>query len=595
MKKYIHTIVASTMLLSFVGTSFATESQEDFTESPRVYSQTLASTVLSSTYAEITSFSEGLAVVTTYDGKIGVIDGYGNEVLAPSARYHSIGSFQDGFAVFYTYDMYDEGNDANDWTPATGYAGYLNAYGQEVYCVESEGGRGSIILGDFANGYGFIYDAWMLFSESGSFQGAGEGNFLMDIYGNVNPVTYPGANDQWRFYGQVDESGLLAFHSDDYDYDFDAYLWGFQRVDGSVVLEPQFYNFSGSGFVDGLCAVQNSYGLWGYVDGSGNMVIPYQFESFWDFAEGYVAYRDVNGQVGFMDTSGNVVIAPQFYGTYGFEDGFAWVTSENGAGLINKAGELVVPYQYDSMSAIVNGYATVGYGEWIDGEFYGQRGLMDTAGNIVVPIQYDSVKYTGDSNKVLVELDGVFTIMDFGSSEPLTYLSGASDWAVPYIEEVYQAGLLEGMESLWGNYNSNINREQFCSIMVNFYQKIGRSVNTEDNPFVDTSNPSVIGAYNLGIVGGKSATEFYPYAPILRQELALMMYRVCSLMGETSVSSQTLSFHDSYLVMDWAMEAMIFAVEQGYLAGDNGYITPSDNLTSEQAVVVVRNLLQNYS
>lgn len=594
MKRIMHAFLAQAMLLSCVGTSLAMEAQEETPQVPTAYTQTLSSRILSSDYAHIDSFSEGLAAVTTHDGKVGIIDGYGTEILAPSDRYHSIGSFNEGIAVFYTYDINDEGDDTNGWTPAEGEAGYLNIYGEEVYCEESEAGRGSIILGDFANGYGFIYNSWMTFSDSGSFTGAGEGNFLMDIYGNVNPIKYAGDEYQWRFFGQVDESGLLAFHNGEYDYNTDGFLWGFQRVDGSVVLQPQYHNFSASGFVNGLCAVQNSSGLWGYINTSGTLVIPYQFHSYWDFADGYVAFKDQNGFVGFMDSSGKVAIEPQFYGTYGFEEGFAWVTSENGAGLINKAGEMVVPYQFDSMSPIEHGYTTVGCGEWIDGTFTGTRGLMDTAGNMVVPMEYDNVRYTGDSNMVITERNGVFTLMELGNHEPLTPLSGASDWATPYIEYAYEAGLLDGLDHMWGDYTSYMTREEFCTMIINFYHIVGVYVPTENNPFVDTNNLSVVGAYHLGIVGGKSATEFYPKAHILRQELAVMLYRAVGMVEDIPTPNLVLTFHDNDLIMDWAMDAMTFAVAYGFLVGSDNYITPSDNLTREQAIVVARNLYQKF-
>lgn len=117
------------------------------------------------------------------------------------------------------------------------------------------------------------------------------------------------------------------------------------------------------------------------------------------------------------------------------------------------------------------------------------------------------------------------TIPVFGLSEDTP-----SYWAVQEVEQARVADLvIAGADR---NYQSNIDRELFCELVVNMVEEINSNeVKTElPNPFVDTTNPEVIKAYQLGIVSGKTLTHFAPEDEITREQLAAMMMRAARVL-----------------------------------------------------------------
>ena len=90
-------------------------------------------------------------------------------------------------------------------------------------------------------------------------------------------------------------------------------LYGMLSVTGDVVIEPQ-YNYLGLFTQENLARFQDyETGLWGYINESGEEVIPAQYEDAQDFSEGLAAV-EIDGLYGFIDVSGEMVIAPQFEG-----------------------------------------------------------------------------------------------------------------------------------------------------------------------------------------------------------------------------------------------------------------------------------------
>ncbi|MDD1428759.1 WG repeat-containing protein [Dolichospermum sp. ST_sed9] len=59
------------------------------------------------------------------------------------------------------------------------------------------------------------------------------------------------------------------------------------------------------GFSEGLAAV-NKVGKWGYINTSGKVVIPYQFDDVDSFQEG-LANVKINGKEHLIDKTGNIV------------------------------------------------------------------------------------------------------------------------------------------------------------------------------------------------------------------------------------------------------------------------------------------------
>lgn len=173
--------------------------------------------------------------------------------------------------------------------------------------------------------------------------------------------------------------------------------YGFQDRNGKTVIEPQFTDTM-HGFSDGVAVVAvgvkkeqrwgiiNKKGKWvieptyehsmnkpsngmikmqvkdkcGYLNTKGEVVIPAQFSTCWDFSEGMAAVRpDVRGNVGYINKAGKIVIEPAFDLGGSFSEGIAAAKLDGKYGYIDKKGNIVIRPQFDSAEICIDGIARV--------------------------------------------------------------------------------------------------------------------------------------------------------------------------------------------------------------------------------------------
>lgn len=81
-------------------------------------------------------------------------------------------------------------------------------------------------------------------------------------------------------------------------------------------------------------------GQWGYIDATGRLVIPPQFERAWPFS-GNRALVQLEGRFGYIDRTGRLVIPAQFDRAWDFEGGLALVAVGDRYGYVDRAGRYV--------------------------------------------------------------------------------------------------------------------------------------------------------------------------------------------------------------------------------------------------------------
>jgi hypothetical protein len=141
-----------------------------------------------------------------------------------------------------------------------------------------------------------------------------------------------------------------------------AYAWfwaGERRKDGIVDANGRFtglpevndYQFI---FHDGLARFQTPSGLarkYGYMDKTGRVVIPPQFQNSGHFSEGLAwvsVLKEGKWLYGFIDKTGKIVIEPQFVHQPGdFVDGLAKVMGQTRVGFIDRAGRFRITVEYE--------------------------------------------------------------------------------------------------------------------------------------------------------------------------------------------------------------------------------------------------------
>ena len=182
-------------------------------------------------------------------------------------------------------------------------------------------------------------------------------------------------------------------------------------------------------------------------------------------------------------------------------------------------------------------------------------------------------------------------------SEPKTSATSieASEWAWADIDKAKALNII----NYGGNYNfpGAITREDFCELIYNYCYNVAKQVGvaTGANPFTDTTNSNIIRLQKMGIVYGKSETEFAPNDLLTREEAATILNRLINVVHPDLASTELyFEFADSEQISDWSMSAIQRICNMGIMKGvGNNNFAPQDNYTTEQAVVTLVRVYAN--
>lgn len=202
-------------------------------------------------------------------------------------------------------------------------------------------------------------------------------------------------------------------------------IYGYMDKTGELVI-PFQYQYA-SDFSEGLARVQDSTsGLYGFVDQTGAEVIPCQYHKASSFSDGMAAIGDEQGLYGFIDREGNTVIACQFTQVDSFSQGLAGAKGENGSwGFIDKTGRWVIPARYSRILGFSEGLAPVA----VFGNDQVRRwGYVDQTGAEVIPCQYTIVLgFSEGLAAAYTPVNGLWGFIDKGG-----YIDKAGNVVVPF-------------------------------------------------------------------------------------------------------------------------------------------------------------------
>ena len=134
--------------------------------------------------------------------------------------------------------------------------------------------------------------------------------------------------------------------------------------------------------------VANRGGLWGFIDRSGEFVIPPTYpDRPGDFSEG-LARIQVDGKFGFIDPEGQIVIEPTLDAAEPFSDGLSAATLGHYNGYVDRQGEWRLRGRFRRVRPFHNGLAPV-----VDAN--NRHQLIDREGVNALPTSYQNLKWAG--------------------------------------------------------------------------------------------------------------------------------------------------------------------------------------------------------
>jgi len=142
-------------------------------------------------------------------------------------------------------------------------------------------------------------------------------------------------------------------------------------------------------FSEGLASVKSEQDdTWGFIDKTGNMVMTfnnYEYDYVGNFSEG-LAIAWLNQKMGFIDKTGELIIPMEYNKTNDFSEGLAHVSKtvdhSSKYGYIDKKGEVIIPFKYTHALPFSGGLAIV------HEEFNNrtsENGFIDKTGKLVIP------------------------------------------------------------------------------------------------------------------------------------------------------------------------------------------------------------------
>ena len=164
-------------------------------------------------------------------------------------------------------------------------------------------------------------------------------------------------------------------------------------------------------------------------------------------------------------------------------------------------------------------------------------------------------------------------------------------WAYSDIHYLRSIGVINGTTDTTYEPDATVTREQFLKILIEAF-KLGTS--NASTQFVDIDSaawyaPYVKGGVALGIVNGKSATEFGVGEAVTRQDACVMIDRALSLSGEIS---EEIDFDDAARISDYAKSAVATLSGYGIVKGvGNGRFDPQGICTRAQAAKIISSAL----
>lgn len=124
-------------------------------------------------------------------------------------------------------------------------------------------------------------------------------------------------------------------------------------------------------------------GLYGFIDSTGQVIIPPKYRSAGEFSEGLAPVRE-NGYYGYIDESGKYVITPQYDYAGSIRNGLGVAFQKGKAGLLDKNGTILLPFQYQNIEILQNGMTILT-------TISNLKGIADNNGNLIIDTSYLSI------------------------------------------------------------------------------------------------------------------------------------------------------------------------------------------------------------
>lgn len=193
----------------------------------------------------------------------------------------------------------------------------------------------------------------------------------------------------------------------------------------------------------------------------------------------------------------------------------------------------------------------------------------------------------------IVALCMIFSAMSFGVSAA-GFKDMPDNWSTEALEKAVENGLLTGYDDNTIRPSDNVTRSQMATIMVRAF---GATREADISEFADVKADAWYYTYMAAAVEmgifKGDGSNLNPDNNITRQEAFVVLARAFSL--EEGKASALRDFKDKNTVADWAVPSVAAIVSNGYAKGDTaGNLNPTNNITRAEFAVLMNNIVKQY-
>ena len=241
---------------------------------------------------------------------------------------------------------------------------------------------------------------------------------------------------------------------------------------------------------------------------------------------------------------------------------------------------------------------------WVNYDGYSDIAFQPGIWYVMPVTRADHMQFVGGiANKSIIEthlfyrnlMDDIYstyhTVQPTETPFPFTDVP-ESRWSYPYIQQLYDAGVVSGTSATTFEPTANVTRAQFVTMLAGL-QGADVSAYTSgkfsDVPADAWYAPYVNWAAENGVVYGVSDTAFAPDAEISRQDMVAILYRYAGQFGiQLGTGNPAITFTDEADIADYALPAVEALQRAGVISGmPDGSFRPRDTATREQACVML--------
>ncbi|EJZ44290.1 hypothetical protein HMPREF9630_02150 [Peptoanaerobacter stomatis] len=167
-------------------------------------------------------------------------------------------------------------------------------------------------------------------------------------------------------------------------------------------------------------------------------------------------------------------------------------------------------------------------------------------------------------------------------------------WAKQTITKWQQEGLLKGDKNGNINPDNNITRAEFITLINKAlgYNKTGDKIKTyKDIKQTDWYYSQIMTAIEQGYINGTSKDTISPGSNITRQEVMTIINKIANPKSQSQIDKNQIK--DIEKTSSWAKQSVQNMIENGYIAGYQNQINPTNKMTRAEAITLIEAYKQN--